>query len=58
MHRVANNLEEYREGIVHLKVFLDVLTVLKTCEESFTTPTIPANETLENFIPSDFSCEM
>lgn len=31
---------------------------MKTCEEGFTAPAMPANETLENFISSDFTCEM
>lgn len=37
---------------------LALLTVVKTCEERFTGPAMPANETLEDFKPSDFTCEI
>lgn len=31
--------------------------VVKTQEERFTGPTMPANETLEDIQPSDFTCK-
>lgn len=37
---------------------LALLTVVKTCEERFTGPAMPDNETLEDFKPSDFTCEI
>lgn len=43
---------------MHKKVFLAVLAVVKTSEESFTGSALPANEALETFISSDFTCEM
>lgn len=48
----------YREGIVHVKVSLDTLQVMKTCKESFMASVVPPNETLESFVPPDFGREM
>lgn len=50
MHDVANNLEEIQKKVLCIRkcVWLG-LAVVKTCEESFTTPALPANETLETF---------
>lgn len=48
----------YREGIVHMRVSLAAQLVMKTCEESFMAWVVPANETLESFMPPDFGREM
>lgn len=37
---------------------LALLPVVKTCEERFTGPATPTNEALEDFKPSDFTCEI
>lgn len=43
---------------MHQEEVLALLTVVKTCAERFTGPGTPANETLENLKPSDFTCEI
>lgn len=43
---------------MHQEDVLALLTVVKTGEERFTGPAMPANETLEDFKPSDFTCEI
>lgn len=40
----------YRESIVHLKISIAVLTVVKTCEERFMSSVVPANKTQEKFL--------
>lgn len=58
MQRVANNLEDIQRRYCVSESVLAVLIVMKTCEGCFMAPEIPFNETVKNFIPSNFTCEM
>lgn len=50
MHDVANNLDEKQKKVLCIRKCLwPGRAVVKTCEESFTTPALLANETLETF---------